>query len=471
MRVLLRPLLVASLLLALSGCRTGRPDYTVNVPPNVVNVRPPRSVLFVDTPLRLDALNQALDQALLRALPAGGTGGGRLGVLDARWRLARQPATVAATAAGLTVRMPVAGEVSIGAGFLRCQSSGIGGVFTISVKPTLDPGGALVLAEPRVSVEQLGAISCVGVQVPLGELFANMLRPIEQALSAALGGLRLPLGPALSRGMSELAVPRAMDLDGRRVCLDLDPAGLVVTPLSNGGGPAMVRVGLDVAPRLSLGDCPSRQPSPPRSLTVRQESTGEPSQVQVAVAIPAADLQAPLAAAIIGKRFGSGQNQVQIHSLELGDASGRALIRVGVSGAYTGNLFLWGTPQVRAENGRFLLSVPDLQVASESSSRVQDLRLSLYQLFDGDLAAKLKPHLLLDITDRLQRAQQALTGSLEVNRSAWQRQLGAASGLLSVQSITLRSQLLNVVPVAVESRPGLIVAYCTLVGTLQLDIR
>lgn len=462
--------LVVGVLLALSGCRTGRPDYTIDVPPNIFAVRPARSVLFIDTPVRLDGLNQALEQAVARGLPAGGAGGLRLGLLEARWRLGRGPAAVVATPPGLGVQLPVTGEVSLGAGFLRCQASGIGGLFTVALKPTLLPDGALVLREPRVAVAQQGNLACAGIQVPTGDLFNQMLRPIEQALGAVLSEVRLPLGPVLTRGLAELAVPRSLELGGQHVCVDLDPSALVVAPL--GGGPTpTVRVGLEVAPRLALETCPSRPAAPPQALMVRESAASGPSRVQVAVAVPAAELHAPLAAALVGKRFGSGAGQVQLNSVAVGDAKGRTLIRLGVSGAYQGDLFLWGTPTVREEQGHYLLSVPDLQVASESTSRLQDLRLDLFQLFEGSLADKLRPQLVLDVTDRLRRVQQQLSAPLQVSQAAWQQAVGGGSGLAGVSSIALRPQLSELRPLAVESRPGLLVAYIELVGTLTLDIR
>jgi hypothetical protein len=465
----LRALFLSAALISLSDCRTGRPDFTINVPANVLNVRPPRTVLFLETPLRLAPLEQALDQAVARALPSGG-GGTRLGMLDARWRLSRQPVQLVAAAPGLVVRVPITGDVSVGAGFLRCQASGIGGVFTIGIKPTLETGGGLVLREPRVSVQQVGALSCAGVQVPINDLFSFMLKPIEQALAAALGVVKIPLGPAIERGLAELSVPRAMDLQGRRACLDLDPQGLVVAPIG-GGGQAAIRLGLDVAPRLALGECPQKPAAAPQSLAVREEASAGPSRVQVAVAIPSADLQAPLTAAIVGKRYGSGKNAVTVNGLQLGDASGQAMVRLDVSGAYNGQLYLWGTPQVSSENGRFILGVPDLRVAAESTSRLEELKLNLYQLFDGDLASKLRPHLRSDITDKLTQVQKQLTGNLEVNRSMWQQQMGGAAGILGLQSMSLSSQLQEVRPLGVESRPGLLVAYLELVGTLRGDVR
>ena len=77
--------LVSVAMLALSlaavGCRSGRPDYHVNVPPNLVDIRPPRTVVFVQTPLRLSGVEAALD----RNLPNGSQGSLQLGIVQLGW--------------------------------------------------------------------------------------------------------------------------------------------------------------------------------------------------------------------------------------------------------------------------------------------------------------------------------------------------------------------------------------------------
>ena len=136
-------------LLGAGGCRTGRPEYTVNVPPNVVDIRPPRSVLVVQTPLRLEALQQIIDRSLPGALPGGGggQGSGQVGALPVSWRLSRQPAAIGPSPEGIELRIPIVGELQIGGGFLSCRSGGIGGTLTVRARPTLDGDGALNLQD------------------------------------------------------------------------------------------------------------------------------------------------------------------------------------------------------------------------------------------------------------------------------------------------------------------------------------
>lgn len=445
----LRAGLLLCLALSAAACRTGRPDYTVNVPPNLVDVRPPRSVLFVQAPVRLDALERALD----RAVPGGGQGrlAGGLGGIELRWQLRRQAVSIAPGPQGLELRIPLLGELSIGAGFLRCQAPGIGGVVRIAAQPALDTDGTLLLRSAQVAIDPQGSVQCAGIAVPVASIFPLILGPVQQAVSGMVGALRLPLGPLAQQGLAELAKPRALSLGGRPACLDLAPGSLILAPVRAGAASeALIRVGVDVAPRVNLGACPAASP-PPTAVVARDADLGDEYRVAVAVAIPADDLARQLSPALVGRRFGSGDMSVTVDQVEVGDASGRALIRLGVHGAFDGALYLWGTPQIGTDGARSLLSVPDLRIAAESTSRVQQAKLDLYQLFAGDLAELVKPKLVLDVTQHLEGARRALSGRTQIT-----------------PALAVDTTLSQVLPGPVESRPGVLVVHATLVGKTQL---
>jgi hypothetical protein len=248
------------------------------------------------------------------------------------------------------------------------------------------------------------------------------------------------------------------------------PSALVLAPPSAVEGNAKlisVRIGLDVEPRVNLGDCPKEQSPPPKSLTVRQEALGEEFAVQVAVAVPTQDLTNQLGPQLVGKKLGSAAQSLLVQGVEVGDASGRVLLRLDVAGIYTGALYLWGTPQLRSEGGRQILHVPDLQVAAESSSRLERLKVGLYELIEGNLADKVRPHLQLDVTDKLGQVQKALSGTLKVQGGSWQN----VAQQVGVSQVALQTDLVQVLPLAVESRPGVVVAYVLLRGRATLDIR
>lgn len=461
---------LAVVALTTSGCVTGRPDYTVNVPPNILAIRPPQSVLFVEAPVSLAPLEQQIDQVIGRVVPPGRGGQLRMGVLDVGFRLTRQPISILAAPPGLSLRLPLVGDVAIGAGFLRCQASGVGGAFTIGLRPTLDAGGALVLRDPQVAVTPLGAIQCAGLSVPTPNLFSSILDPISQGLGGALQAYRLPMGPALQEGLRQLATPRALRLGGQPACLDMAPGAMVLAPPAAGerAGVIALKLGVEVAPRVSLGACPAAPAAAAAaSVTVRDASLGDDFRLLVAVAVPATELETRLRPQLVGKRLGSGSTAVAVTGLQVGDASGRLLIKLDVVGAFTGAVFLWGTPEVRDESGAYMLRVPDLKLAAESQSAIENLKLSLAQLWEGDLAARLRDQLVLDVSRPLADARQQLTGTLALQGSSWQQVANTLGG----RGLSLSANIAQVVPQAVISQPGVLVVHTLLVGRLRLNVQ
>lgn len=462
-------LLLGSLLGPL-GCRSGRPDYTVNVPPNLLSIRPPQSVLFVDAPISLAPLEAQLDQIIGRTVPPGRGGQLRLGILDVSYRLGRQPLSIAAAPPGLSLRMPLVGDVVLGGGFLRCQAAGVGGAFTIGLRPTLDAQGQLYLRDAQVAVTPLGSIQCAGLSVPTPNLFAGILDPISQGLAQALQSYRLPIGPALATGLRELATPRGLQLGGQPACLDLAPGALVIAPPTPGSSAGVVglKLGVEVAPRVSLGSCPaSSAVAAATTISVKDASLGDDFRVLVAAAVPARDVEALLRPQLVGKRLGGGATAVAVTGLQVGDANGRVLIKLDVIGAFTGSVYLWGTPEVREQGGRFQLQVPDLRLAAESESAIQNLKLSLVQLWEGDLAARIRQQLVLDVTQPLHDVRSQLTGTLALQGGSWQQ----AAGLLGGRGVALSSTISQVVPQAVISQPGVLVVHTLLVGRLRLLVQ
>lgn len=460
--------LAALCLLSLAtGCRTGRPDYTVAVPPHMADIRPVKSVLFVESPISLAPLSAQIDAVVGRLVPAGRGGQLRMGLIDIGYRLLRQPLSVVAAPPGLQLRMPLLGDLNIGAGFLHCATSGVGGNFTIGLRPTLDANGALMLRDAQIGVAPLGQIACAGLSIPVPNVFSGILDPISRALTAALQQFRLPFGPQLSAGLAQLSTARSLNLGGQRACLDLAPSALVIAPPTAGGSPGELglKLGVEVAPRLSLGPCPpAGTPLQPAALSVKEAALGDDFHVVVAVAIPATQIESLLRPQLVGKRLGGSGGGVTVRAMQVGDASGRMLIKLDVAGDYTGAIYLWGTPQVATEAGRQILRVPDLRLAAESESLIQDMRLSLLQLWEGDLAARLREKLVLDVTQRLEDLRAQLSGTLTFEG----QEARQAASLVGAHGVVLTAQIAQVAPQAVVSQPGVIVVHTLLSGRLQL---
>lgn len=441
---------------ALIGCRTGRPDYVINVPPNLgaEGARPPRTVLSLRAPLRLDPV----EQVIRSRLPVGGAGSSlRVGPVDLGYRVTVQPAMLQALTAteggGLGIRYPISIDVAAGVGLFGCRSTGLSGTIVVRGRPTIDESGALYFADPRVELVQGGRIDCVGINVPAGDFLNQLLMPIRQLVAQVVPSLRFPLGSLFQRGAQELARPRPLSFGGQPACLDLAPSGLVLSPLTQGPGSSVaLKLGIEVAPRLLLGECPSVPSAMPPQLSFREQVLGDEFAVMLSVAVPTSLLEPQLAAALNGKTLGAGANTVVVRRAQLGDANGRALVRLEVTGGFDGEIFLWGTPTVQPQNGRYVLSVPDLRMAVETESVLTRIKLALYQAFAGSLADMVKPHLVLDITDRVEQIRATL------------RQRVPLTGDASLSLVVNRIE-----PQRVESHPGVIVLYALFAGTADLE--
>jgi len=442
------------------ACQPAIPAYTVNVPPRVVDLRPPRSVAFVHGDVPLDGLRGAIEHAI----PHDVTGSRKMNLLvirdvDVTWHLTRHPVVLRAEKDGLGLEIALLGDVSAQGDGIRCHGGDSGVVFTVDAAPTLRPGGELALDHLRWKPELRGKVDCGGLQVPLGAILDAVVEPLASALAKGVEQIRLPMGPALEGALEALRTPQTIHLGGQDgdACLDLDPEQFVLSPVGGAGSEMTLKMGADVAPRVTLGACvgPSGAPSHAGPL-VRVQPLKDQFEVTLALAVPYSDLQARVAPQLVGHRFGDGDHSVTVEGFEAGDASGRVLARMPIRGALTGMLYLWGTPAITQEGDRWVLSVPDLHVAVESQSFATQLALLVLQFKDGGLETMMRSLLKVDVTDRIEKARAALSGP---------RTLSAGP-----PAAVLTSTMTRIAPGDVGSRPGTLLLSPLVTGQAELSL-
>jgi hypothetical protein len=443
----------------LGACEPAVPVHTIDVPPRLADERPPRSVAFVRDDVPLGGLRDAIERAI-PPLVEGAKALSLPGLRDAEvtYRLERRPVVLHAEPSGLSLEVALVGPVSFRAGDVRCQAPSGGLSFLVATRPALRPGGELSLDHLDWKPVVHGTLLCGVIPVPLGAALGLALEPLARALVQGVQKIEIPLGPAIRAGLAALRTPQTIALGGKggEACLDLDPGAAVLAPVGGAGEAMTLKLGVDVAPRVTLGACPANADtgsSPGDRVLVRTVPLQDHFEIAVAVAVPYTNLEARATPAVVGHRFGEGDRSVTIDAVDLGDAQGRALARVRVHGALNGDIYLWGTPEVIEQAGRFTLKVPDLQVAVESRSVLEKIGLWLWQLAGGGLEGLLREKLSLDVTDRIQEARAALSGRHE---------LGPGAPVLTTALDKIR-------PGTVTSRAGALVLYPTLVGRADLS--
>jgi hypothetical protein len=446
--------------LLLGGCLPHIPPHDTHVPPRLVDVRPPRSVLGFSTTVPLGGLDAALAAAVPDAISGHAESQlGRLGVLKAHWSFQRKAAQLGADERGLRLTLTSIGTLAIDAAHLSCRGEDVGLSFEAHGRPTLDPHGTLHLEDVKVDVSPAGTLACGAL--PVEPLLTAIAGPFRRLLEGVLALPRVPLGPLVELTLDALSRPLPIapleEKTGEPSCLDLDAQALVLSKAQAIGDEALaLAIGLDVAPRLTIGACPERL-SVVRAVRVRQAPAEREYRVLLALAIPYELLAEKLRDKAVGKRLGEGKRSIVVRSVELADANGRVLIKAQVEGAVTGTVALWGTPEVTERDGRAVLTVPDLQVAVETRSWLVRFGLGAWKLWNGGLQAKLRNAIELDLTDRLEKLRRMLDGERVIE----------AGG----RSARLISHLSRVFPAEVASRPGVLVVHALLVGSAELVAR
>lgn len=453
----LRTPLVALAVLGAGACQPSIPPYTVHVPARLDTIRPPRSVAFVREDVPLGGLRSAIE----RAVPADVDGRKKTGIAGLReveltWKLDRRPVVLRADSGGLVLEIVLAGKIGAHGGSVRCHADDAKIVFRTETAPALRPGGEIAFDHLRWKPSTHAKLKCDGIPVPADTILNAVVQPLAKGLATLVSKIELPTGALVRKALDALRPAHGMKLDAKsEACLDLAPDALVLSPVGGAGGTMTLKLGVEVAPRVSLGACPAKQAAAaPARVVAKNVPLADHFEVVAAVAVAYDDLAAKAAPALKGKRFGDADHGVVVDAIELGDASGRLLAKLKVHGALDGDLYLWGTPVIAQERGRYILRVPDLQVAVETKSILQNIALGLWNAVGDGLAGVLKEKLVLDLTDKLAQARAAMSGRKE----------------LSVGPVTtvLTTKLDKIKPGDVSSRAGALVVQPVLVGEAEV---
>ncbi len=98
-----------------------------------------------------------------------------------------------------------------------------------------------------------------------------------------------------------------------------------------------------------------------------------------------------------------------VERITAADANGRMLLTVETGGDLKGTIYYWGTP--RLDDAGRTLTVPDLQMANESRTAIDSIRVGFWQTVDRELQPKLRQALAIDLSNHVERLKHTITGS------------------------------------------------------------
>ncbi len=101
-------------------------------------------------------------------------------------------------------------------------------------------------------------------------------------------------------------------------------------------------------------------------------------------------------------------DRLRIERVTASDANGRVLLAVETSGDVKGTIYYWGTPTL--EDDGDMITLPDLQMATESRAALDDIKTGYWQRVDQELREPMREAVKFDLSQRLGDMKSAMSG-------------------------------------------------------------
>jgi hypothetical protein len=189
---------------------------------------------------------------------------------------------------------------------------------------------------------------------------------------------------------------------------------------------------------------------------------GQPYKVLATVGVPYSVLNQTLQEKLFHQQLTFGgvmKDNLVIDQVTASDSSGRVLLTIQTAGDLNGTIYYWGTP--RLEGGGLVMTLHDLQMASESKKMLDDIKVGYWQLIDQHLREKLQTAARVDLSDRIAKMKTAMTGThksgdltMDVQMARQQPQRAYSTPGALVADILFEGTASASAPVAMEAGPA-----------------
>jgi len=189
---------------------------------------------------------------------------------------------------------------------------------------------------------------------------------------------------------------------------------------------------------------------------------GQPYKVLASIAVPYPVLEQALQEKLFHQELTFGgmmKDHLVIDQVNASDASGRTLLTIRTTGDLNGAIYYWGTP--RLDGGGAVMTIPDLQMAAESKTMLDSVKVGYWQLIDEQLRDKLQTAARVDLSDRIAKMKTAMTGThksgdltMDVQMARQQPQRAYSTPGALVADILFEGTATVTAPVAMESTPA-----------------
>ncbi|WNM61870.1 DUF4403 family protein [Candidatus Nitrospira neomarina] len=136
---------------------------------------------------------------------------------------------------------------------------------------------------------------------------------------------------------------------------------------------------------------------------------GKPYKVLASVTVPYSEVNQALQERLGHQPMKDANLEMVINKVTASDSSGHVLFTVNTTGDLNGTIYYWATPLLEGEGS--VLTMSDLQMASESKTMLNDIKANYWQIVDKQLRDKLQTATRVDLSDRIDKMKSAITGT------------------------------------------------------------
>ena len=344
------------------------------------------------------------------------------------------------------------------------------------IYPTLDTtgqlelrqeGDALVLGlknpQTTIGLKAESESKCNMFNIPVKAQLAELLNrgalddQIKQAVDD--GGFSIPLQQVWTRLESPISV-NIVNINSQ-ACLYGKPVEMAIGTLKGTVQRTTIPIIVKETPTAIFENSCGKPSSKSMKMTSGSAlMEGQPYKVLASIAVPYTVLEQGLQEKLFHQELTFGgmmKDHVVIEQVNASDASGRTLLTIRTAGNLNGTIYYWGTPRLEGS----VMTIPDLQMAAESKTMLDGIKVGYWQLIDEQLRDKLQVAARVDMSDRIGHMKTAMTGThqsgdltmdVQIARQQPQRAYSTPGAL--VADIVFEGTATVTAPVAMESSPA-----------------
>jgi len=422
-----RSFILVSLVLLGNGCSHTIPEYSVKtIPPPQFSTPPPMATQTVGQlpesvlPVTLTADLTPIQRTIEQAVPDGFTETKHPLGVDFRWTFIRDGEPQVAIQDGLvTFRAAYRGDIEARASARACRLDPLYSVMDGTGQLALTQQGenlvfSLVNPQITMSLKPESDSKCNMFNIPVKDQLPELINQeaLKQEIANAVkrATFKIPLHQVWEHLQGPLSV--SIVPFNTQLCLYGKPTEIIVGNLKGTMQHTTVTgVARETPTAMYENVCHHPPVTPMKVSSGSVAAEGRPFKILASIPIPYATLNHELRDKLFHQEMvldTTFKDKVVIEHVSAADANGRVLITLQTSGNLTGTIYYWGTPQLN--DGGTVLTIPDLQMLSESKTALDSIKVGYWQLVDKELRDKVRKAATIDLSQRIGTMKTAMTG-------------------------------------------------------------